>query len=274
MASRSVTKGTRPGVDASKRLSKISSVPVWDAIDRQYDRMIKMKGGDKLSQLDEARSALGKRLRSEKNPYLCLDDLFQIVEWKFGKGKPRHALWKHLKSIQENDLKTLSMESFERAQKGDVRGAVEELSKLSGVGPATASAILSIYNPDYFTFMDDEVIEALYDDGKRGYTIKIYLEVNSKCQKIARDLNQVDKTESTTSWTCHRVGRALWTASQICATGGEDLTLMDDDDTGNTKRLSLPGNTSKNSKRPRHQNTNSPEPNSFPINNGKTRRTK
>lgn len=259
-------------MDASKRLSKIGSVSVWDAIDRHYDRMIKMKGGDKLSQLDEARSALGKKLRSEKNPFLCLDDLFQIVEWKFGKGKPRHALWKHLKSIQEKDLKTLSMESFERAQKGDVRGAVEELSKLSGVGPATASAILSIYKPEYFTFMDDEVIEALYDDGKRGYTIKIYLEVNTKCQKIAHDLNEEDRRNSTASWTCHRVGRALWTASQICATGGEDLTWLDVDE-GNTDKKSSVGDALKNSKRPRHQNANTKELNSIPK-DSKNRRTK
>jgi hypothetical protein len=273
MASRNVAKGMRPGVDASKRLSKIGSVSVWEAIDRHYDRMIKMKGGDKLSQLDEARSALGKKLRAEKNPFLCLDELFQIVEWKFGKGKPRHALWKHLKSIQEKDLKTLSMESLERAQKGDVKGAVEELSKLSGVGPATASAILSIYKPEYFVFMDDEVIEALYDDGKRGYTIKIYLEVNTKCQKIAHDLNAVDKGTATALWTCHRVGRALWTASQICATGGEDLTWMDAADERNTDQQSSVNDGLKSSKRPRHQNTNATELNSI-RKDSKNRRTK
>jgi hypothetical protein len=248
---------SRPGVDASKRLAKISDVEIWNAIERQYDLMIQKKGGEKLRQLDEDRETLGGKIRSEKNPSICLEELFQIVEWKFGKGKPRHALWKHLKSIQEKDLKSFSAESFQRAQEGDVKGAVEVLSRLSGVGPATASAILSIYRPENFTFMDDEVIEALYDDGKRGYTIKIYLEVNSKCQKIAQDLNET-KTDSSDSWSCHRVGRALWTASQICVTGGEDITTRITDD-GNKRGLPLSGSNTKKTKRPLHENDNTTE---------------
>ena len=209
---------TRPGVEASARLAKIRNTSIWDAIERQYGAMIEMKGGSKLRQLDATREALGKKLQSEKNPFLCTEDLFQVVEWKFGKGKPRHALWKHLKSIKDNELKEASRSAFQKAKEGDVKSAIEDLSKLSGVGPATASAVLSIYRPELFAFMDDEIIECLYD-GKRGYTIKIYLDINSKCCEIADELGA--------EWSCSRVGRGLWTASRICATGGKDLTKDD-----------------------------------------------
>ena len=237
----STTNITRPGVIASRRLAKIRDVKIWAAIEQQYDSMIEKKGGVKLRQLDETREALGEKLRSEKNPSISLDELFQVVEWKFAKGKPRHALWKHLKSIQQKDIDDFSKESFHKANSGDVKGAIEILAKLSGVGPATASAVLSIYRPDVFTFMDDEVIEALNEDKKRGYTVSIYLEVNSKCQEIA----------GTLGWSCNRVGRALWTASQILAMGGEDLTISAK---GNDSELSSSSTTRKHKRPPKEEN--------------------
>jgi hypothetical protein len=81
--------------------------------------------------------------------------------------------------------------------------------------------------------MDDEVIECLYD-GKRGYTLKIYLEVNDRCREIASQLNMArkerkDDSEGSSSsssssgggWTPCKVGKALWTVAMMSANDDE-----------------------------------------------------
>ncbi|KAL7552611.1 hypothetical protein ACHAWF_015858 [Thalassiosira exigua] len=77
-----------------------------------------------------------------------------------------------------------------------------------------------------FAFMDDEVIECLYD-GKRGYTLKIYAEVNDRCREIAAALNEAgngkggEGGDASSRWTPCRVGKALWTAATLSAVGDE-----------------------------------------------------
>lgn len=58
-----------------------------------------------------------------------------------------------------------------------VRKAVAELSSLKGIGPATASLLLSVYEPAEVPFFGDEVFMWVVLGGKRGkigYTAKEY----------------------------------------------------------------------------------------------------
>ncbi len=169
---------------------------------------------------------------------ISCEELFQIMKWKFSKGKSR-PLWKYLNSNSEESVQKHSKASFLIASQpvdcvnnssnknndndncsgssGTISEAIKEMCKLSGVGPASSSAILSLFRPDLFVFMDDEVIECLHS-GKREYSLKVYLEVNQKCQTIASQLGE--------GWDVRRVGRALWTAATIKAySEEEDLTL-------------------------------------------------
>ena len=71
--------------------------------------------------------------------------------------------------------------------------------------------------------MHDEVIECLYD-GKRGYTLKIYLAVNDKCREISNELNMAsdnDDDDESTKWTACKVGKALWAVATMSAIGDE-----------------------------------------------------
>jgi hypothetical protein len=209
-----MSKHSRPGVEAAVRLAKqTGEKELWECIEGQYSAMIHDKGGSKLTNLDTFCQSLGDKIR-EGSYTLSKADFLQVIDWKFTKGKPRHALKKFLNQNSEEDVKQVWNEAARLAQDNNVKGAIDAFSTLKGVGPATASAFLSLYRPETFAFMDDEVIECLHE-GKRGYTTKIYLNMNEKCAAIGNALD----------WTPRKVGRALWTAARIHASGGDDLTL-------------------------------------------------
>lgn len=233
---------TRPGVEAAARLISLQPtsdhVDKWERASSYYAAMIKAKGGMKLVKLDKQRSDLTKTWTKKSSSGMMTKEqlLNIIIEWKFAKGKPRNALKPMLKSNSDASVTTASKRAFETANgipKNDtsdgkyndqLKSAINELCELKGVGPATASAILSLYRPDIFAFMDDELIECLYD-GKRGYTLKIYLAVNEKCREIAKELNEAeDKSDEdgSSEWTPCRVGKALWTLATMSATNDED----------------------------------------------------
>mmetsp|Transcript_28165 Transcript_28165/g.81426 ORF Transcript_28165/g.81426 Transcript_28165/m.81426 type:complete len:295 (+) Transcript_28165:80-964(+) len=208
---------TRPGVAAAARLAALkgpSRKSIWEKIEAKYDEAMMEKGGVKLVKLDRFCQKLSSKIVSVDEPSITREELLKVVDWKFAKGKPRYALLNRLKSNQNVD--ECSREAFAESKEGNRREAIDALCALNGVGPATASAILSLHRGDIFAFMDDEVVEALYE-GKRGYTFKIYNEMNSRCAELAQELGD--------EWSTRRVGRALWTAARLCASGEEDLTV-------------------------------------------------
>lgn len=237
---------SRAGVEASIRLSSIIDQTTWTDIESQYkDMLSKKKGGTELTELDTFCEELGKKLCSSKkeNLSLSVEEFEKTIEWKFLKGKPRHALWKYIKSNSAKEVATCSQNAFHRAEQNDIKGAVNEFCKLKGIGPASASAYLSRFKPELFCFMDDEVIETLFN-GKRGYTISIYLQINSRCQELADSLEGENAL-----WTPARVGRALWTAARISAEGLPDLTKLLSDIDDSKKRPNKVDNTTEKDER-------------------------
>eukprot|EP00578_Thalassiosira_sp_NH16_P013086 CAMPEP_0181122312 /NCGR_PEP_ID=MMETSP1071-20121207/25243_1 /TAXON_ID=35127 /ORGANISM="Thalassiosira sp., Strain NH16" /LENGTH=280 /DNA_ID=CAMNT_0023207267 /DNA_START=122 /DNA_END=964 /DNA_ORIENTATION=- len=225
---------TRPGVEAAARLVSLrpssDHVGEWERAYSHYAAMIEAKGGAKLVALDKRRDDLAMTWAAKSACTMTKDQLLDvIIEWKFAKGKPRHALKPLLRSNSEASVVAAAKLAFDAADaipKNDASGrhtnqissAIKQLCVLNGVGPATASAILSIYRPDMFAFMDDEVIECLYD-AKRGYTLKIYMEVNDRCREIASEFNS---DSGLSEWTPCSVGKALWAVATASATNDED----------------------------------------------------
>lgn len=224
--------------------------------------MIKAKGGAKLVKLDKQREGIAKTWTASNDEQCMTKDqlLDTMIEWKFTKGKPRNALKPMLKSNTESSVVTASKLAFEVADSiqkfgidnaesttgkynTSISRALNHLCELKGVGPATASAILCLYRPDVYAFMDDEVIECLYN-GKRGYTMKIYLEVNERCAEIATELNN-EKESAEEEWTPCKVGKALWTLATMSATGDKDgllSTIFDDEEEDNDVESSFGSN--------------------------------
>jgi len=252
---------TRPGVEAAARLVSLQPmsdhVDKWERASSHYAAMIKAKGGAKLVKLDKERDGLAKTwmtnsaLGDDEAKCMTKDQLLNvIIEWKFAKGKPRHALKPLLKSNSDASVITAATRAFETADgipENDASGeytkqissAMKEMCELKGVGPATASAILSLYRPDIFAFMDDEVIECLYDR-KRGYTLKIYMEVNDRCREIATEFNMARRSDGdgSSEWTPFKVGKSLWTLATMSATNDEDgiSTIFHNDDESHSIR--------------------------------------
>ena len=202
--------------------------------------MLGIKGGQDLQDLDQTCEELAQKWNNMGDDAHCtMQDLTSVMKWKFAKGKPR-PLWKLLLSNSEESVVEASKLAFSKIQRdgdgdgtndnanananaNDLRGAIADFSTLKGIGPASATAFLSLYRPDLCIFMDDEVIECLHD-GKRAYTVKIYMEINEKCRALRDILGE--------GWTTRRVEKALWSAARISLCDDRiDLTLRDDDST-------------------------------------------
>lgn len=219
---------TRPGVAGAVQLVNLlnndneEARMIWRDIESKYSKMIFEKGGEKLKILDEYCESLARSLKEKAKSgdkcFISHDELLKVVEWKFAKGKPRFALMKYLNANSDKQVEDASSRAFSPIQKpnnndqNNIKNSINSLCELKGVGPATASAVLCLLRPDLFSFMDDEVIECLYD-AKRAYTYKVYEKVNHKCFELANTLGD--------EWTPWRVGRVIWTAAKLHATSDQ-----------------------------------------------------
>lgn len=77
----------------------------------------------------------------------------------------------------------------------DVEKAIKILSQLHGVGPATASAIITAAYPECAAFMADESYIAVYPtSSKISYTLPSYLDYLQQLRLKATELNKAGKT--------------------------------------------------------------------------------
>jgi len=207
----------RPGVAASKRLAKCKDESVWIAVEEQYDtvKTFLKKGFDEIEKNYEK---VGRDWEIDALTF-TKDQLLDVVAWKFAVGKPRNALLKHLHSntetsVQEHSLGAMT-QACHKTNDVDIEKCIKECTKLKGVGPATASALLTLVNPSTFAYMYDEVIDCFLP--KRTYTLPTYLAMNQDCMRIAESLGK--------EWTASRVARVLWVAARSHAYDLDDHTL-------------------------------------------------
>ena len=218
----------RPGVEAAIRLTRSREGRLWNRVEAQFKDIL--SSVEELETCNDDYEKLRRQLfggegEDALKDYLTKEELKTVIRWKFSVGKKRHALMKHLNSNSEKTVEEFSRRAIALARDikfhedkenddKDIKAAIEELTNLRGVGPASSSAILSMVRPDLFCYMYDEIIDCFLP--KRTYTLKVYLEVNEQCRKIA---------DSIEGWTTSRVARALWVAARACAWGKEDYTL-------------------------------------------------
>src|SRR6478609_1238465 len=100
-----------------------------------------------------------------------------------------------MKLVSSNDPK-VTKDTVQRAiktyrEKVDVSAALKILTELKGIGPATASLLLSIHDAENVIFFADEAFYWLCCGGSQGsikYNLKEYLELNKQAQAIGKRL--------------------------------------------------------------------------------------
>ncbi|XP_038704622.1 uncharacterized protein LOC120000562 isoform X2 [Tripterygium wilfordii] len=184
-----------------------SDVGLWKEALSSYPVRIKSLSKPNLVSFDEFyRSELPSLLHQRNpNPYITTPELSKLMQWKLSRGKWRPRLLDFVSSLDDELVKSASEKAFQSLP--DISKAVNALTVLKGVGPATASAILAAYAPDVAPFMSDEAMVAALGHSK-DYTLKQYLLFVDKLQTKAKELSSTGD-----SLTPSDVEMALWSSA-------------------------------------------------------------
>ncbi|PKS08232.1 hypothetical protein jhhlp_005174 [Lomentospora prolificans] len=153
------------------------------------------KNGQKtLAELDQYRYVEAPecfRLDRPKRP-MNQDDVKALVEWKLRHGKFRPSLMKLVSSNDRNTIKDIIENAINvYRKKPETSASIDMLCKLKGIGPATASLLLSVHDSERVLFFSDEAFYWLCCNGKKDaikYSKKEYAALNEEAQKLIKRL--------------------------------------------------------------------------------------
>ncbi|KAF7546231.1 hypothetical protein G7Z17_g8575 [Cylindrodendrum hubeiense] len=168
----------------------------------QYPNIIKhiseskgAKDGQKtLQELDDYRYDEALKTFSTVKPQhpMDLDDVKLLVEWKLRHGKFRPTLMKLVTSNDPAVAKDIIQQALDGYRKdSNAQVALDILTKLRGIGPATASLLLTVHDPDQVIFFSDEAFYWLCCDGKKSpikYNAKEYRALRDSAQDLSARL--------------------------------------------------------------------------------------
>lgn len=194
-------------------LWRAADAQAWAAALAAYPAMVAARG-QRLPELDQWYSQqLPALIAARPEPHVTADELVRITEWKMKRG-----VWRarNLALVRGNDPEVViapSTAAFARADQP--RAAVQSLTALAGVGPATASAVLAAAFPAHYPFFDEEAAAAA-GLTPVAFTIPFYL----RYAQVLRDRAAILTSSCATPWTADQVGRALWAATAGDGPGG------------------------------------------------------
>lgn len=189
----------------------------WQAHLNAYPLRILQMGKDHLPDLDRLFTELGPRIKSRRVAHVTAIELTKIVEWKLTRGKWRPRLLDYAKAHNDSTVVAATTTSFRHLDEGDITAALSDLTKLKGIGPATASAVLSAYAPEICPFMSDEAAAVALPGVKLKYNRQEYDRLSAALCAKAEHLNSTEdasgEEKATPVWTASEVERALWSAT-------------------------------------------------------------
>lgn len=180
--------------------------------EKSRDALERMKAG--YAALDKEIQGLGERILERSLPHVTKEELILVVSWKLKRGTWRPKLLDYAKSHSEQEVIEASSEAFQHLATipptdETVCKASTALCKLKGVGPATASLMLSLVSSSC-PFMSDEALNLTQTP--RDYTLKSYMMLRAKLTTKADLLNQA---KGEIEWTPVSVERALWSSCHM-----------------------------------------------------------
>ncbi|CAO1602416.1 hypothetical protein XANCAGTX0491_006028 [Xanthoria calcicola] len=181
-----------------------------------YD-LEKKKLPEKLEGLQELRytdvpEVVAQR-KDDGEAFLEKTEVQSLVEWKLKFGTYRPSLAKLVASNPVDDVRKTTASAFSlMSEDPNPSKAISTISKLKGIGPATASLLLSCYDPNKIPFFSDELFrwlhwqtdvngnskkrksKAMEDDGnanrKINYTAKEYASIFEKATTLRERLSK------------------------------------------------------------------------------------
>ncbi|KAL8769869.1 MAG: hypothetical protein Q9209_004307 [Squamulea sp. 1 TL-2023] len=215
--------------------------------------------------------------KKDGEAFLEKTEVQSLVEWKLKFGTYRPSLTKLVASNPVEDVRKTTASAFALISNDpNPSKAITTLSKLKGIGPATASLLLSCYDPVTIPFFSDELFRWLHwqtgvdgntkkrkskgtDDNvnanrKIGYTAKEYASIFEKTSALRERLSK----ESGETVTAVDIEKAAYKISQSAQEAKNITDVNDDlDMTVEGKALCPPS--------PKRRKKLTPEPSKAPV---------
>ncbi len=166
-----------------------------------YPRVIERQGVARLAELDGwYREELPALIAARATPHITLPELVRLTEWKMARGvwrAPNLVLVRGNapSAVEETSALALSLIPHPTSP-------VSELSKLAGIGPATASAVVAAAAPAIYPFLDELVAAQFPELGPVKWTLGYYARYSEVLREAAARLDE--------GWTPVRLERAVW----------------------------------------------------------------
>jgi hypothetical protein len=175
----------------------------WHASLAEYDTVIAAQQVASLPAHERwYRDELPHQLRARSSATVLHEELVRITEWKMARGVWRARNLVLVRGNSEADVITAGTEAFGMVPHPG--RPITRLAQLAGVGPATASAVLSAYAPDVYPFFDEVVAAQVPELGPVAFTAGYYGRYAAAIRERSAALGG--------TWTPVRVEQALWAA--------------------------------------------------------------
>ncbi len=181
-----------------------TSNAAWQEALENYPNVIARQSSERLPDHDLwLREQLPLILAARQPSYIAHDELVRLTEWKMARG-----VWRgrNLALVKGNEASVVAELSTQALQKVPHPTApIVTLSQLSGVGPATASAVMAAACPAVYPFFDELVAAQIPELEKVAFTLGYYTRYAAMLRERAQSLGE--------KWTPVLVERALWSNS-------------------------------------------------------------
>lgn len=189
-----------------------------------------VKKADFVKELDEWRhEKLPSAVLGRKPAHATHDELKKLMQHKLSKFKFRPGLQKFVdeldpKLVVATTTRALAALHSSGTEKG-ARDALKILCELKGIGPATASSLLSAVAPDRVAYTSDEALAVTLASGpgspyKPRYTADEVWALAAALRPVAESLNTAAAAAGeAVRWTIEDVQRALWARLKAEALG-------------------------------------------------------
>lgn len=178
----------------------LDSASLQRALD-DYQSVIERQGVARLVELDDwYRGELPALIAARSTPHVTLRELVRLTEWKMARG-----VWRapNLMLVRGNEPSVVEQTSaLALSRIPHPTAPVSELSRLAGIGPATASAVVAAVAPAIYPFFDELVAAQFPDLGPVKWTLGYYARYADALRTAATGLGA--------QWTPVRLERALW----------------------------------------------------------------